>query len=100
MQALRVDAGPIVANAQAKHLIVVANLRLDSTSGCVSKCISNQLASDATDFVVQKWREHANLSLHGHPKSRERPVGLGVAKFLRERRERLSQIALDRGRRA
>src|SRR5262245_35726873 len=35
VQALRVDARPIIANAQAEHLIVVANLRLDSTSGCV-----------------------------------------------------------------
>src|SRR5262245_54215761 len=71
MQALRVDARPIIANAQAKHLVVVANLRLNPAGACVSKCISNQLASDSTDFVVQTWREDVNLSFHGHPERRE-----------------------------
>src|SRR5262245_1315710 len=100
MQALRVEASPVIANAQAEHLIVVPNLRLDPTGACVSKCISNQFASDSTDLVVQNWPEHVNLALHGHSKRREVAAGGRVAKFLRERCERLSEIPLDSGRRA
>jgi hypothetical protein len=100
MQQLRVDASPIIANAQTKHLIVVSNLCLNPTGACVSECISDQLASDSTDFVVQHWREDVSLPLHGHPKSREISACFWVAKFLREHRESLSEIRVDRGRRA
>jgi hypothetical protein len=66
----RVNALSIIADPQAKQVIIVSNLGLDQVCTCVLERISQHLAADPVNLVLEDRSQGLSLALHNHAENR------------------------------
>jgi hypothetical protein len=63
LQDLGIDTFPVVANAEAQHIVVVSDLRLDSMCMSMPKSVPQDFECDPTDIVFNRRIQGLPLAL-------------------------------------
>src|SRR5215470_10282028 len=96
-----INALSIVSDAQSQPMIVVSDFCFDMAGNCVMEGVSDYLAADPIDFVLECWRQPSWLALDNYLKGRALPVrGMSACQFLAGSIQQLRQVVLGRWLRA
>src|SRR5580692_609983 len=64
LQYLGIDALAVVTHSQTKLILIVPDLYFDVAGSGMSECISDHLARDTVDLVLEHWRHVSLLAFH------------------------------------
>ena len=86
----------IISNAQSQLMHVVADFYFDTAGSGVVEGISNHLAANPIDFVLDLWRKPLWLTFDNHMKAGRMPVRrMSAVQFLSDSSQQLREIVLS-----
>ena len=84
------DALAIIADAEPKLLLVIADFHFDALRSGVTEGVAHRFADNPVDFIAQNRMQVARRAFHLH--SEIRPAAVGRCKFFTKRSNRQCQI--------
>jgi hypothetical protein len=98
LQGLGLDAFSIVANTHPKQAMIVPDVRFQVACLCVLESISQQLAGDPVNLILEVRGQRLPLPFHGHPEDRRSALrfvvcDMGARQILTRNGQQLLEIA-------
>ena len=94
---LRVDPLAIIADAHPKLILIITNLHFDVAGNSMRESISNHLAGDPIDLILNHRRQSLLLAFDDHTEVWRMPVGsLSARQFMPSRLEQFRKIVPPR----